>query len=379
MNLPVIFSKMRPELLLCMILFSVVYPLWAQQPLNELAFKATHNSYACCGGVPCFFCDWSNDCPVMHNPPDEQIDDWGVWGLELDFGVVMENSAYRLIVGHDGPSGDKTWSDLAWGKYLDDFLLRIRDSRSLDYRPVFIYFERKTHQKNSSWPNLDHIRVAPLLDSLLIKVFGEANVFGPRKLDSLKDLGKGWQTVPELAGKVIPVVIRNEDLTAEATSLIFLNAPTGLERVGPPGDKGFDQYTDSATMESEKNGRPGHPNGAGIILASDQYQDSWSFSLCTPPNPVYVSKSGLFPFYVVTNTIGHACTGCTQDPKDIGCTFIVNQQGTFRFPYRNITSAVNRALPGWTILIKAGSYPVSMEINKNVILKADGGIVTIGQ
>ena len=54
--------------------------------LNDLYIKATHNSYACCGGSNWW--GYDNTCPVMHNPPYQQIDDWGVWALELDFGVI---------------------------------------------------------------------------------------------------------------------------------------------------------------------------------------------------------------------------------------------------------------------------------------------------
>jgi hypothetical protein len=297
----------------------------------------------------------------MHNSPAEQIDDWGAWAL--DFGAVIENGDTVLFVGHNGPNGEDTWTDPRWGKYLEDFLESIRDTRSMRerYRPVFIYLEKKTGQ---NWPKIDiSQRWTSLVEDILLRVFGRDNIFGPA------DLVNGWPTVPELAGKVIPVCITD----CKSSNLIFSGDPSGLTRVGPPG--GFDVYTDSTQMAAQKG------EGEGIILASDQYQDNWSFSLCSPPNPLYVKPLPLIPNYMVINAIGHPCGGCTRDPHDINCVFFVNRVGTFRFPYRTVLEAYNRGkdFPGWTILINPGNYRETMVMDKTVTLKADGGTVIIGR
>jgi len=321
-------------------------PLRAQQPINTLTFKATHNSYACCGG--------GNDCPVMHNSPPEQIDDWGVWALELDFSIKLENGIPRLIVGHN--DDDDTWTNPSWGKYLDEFLIDIRNARSLSYRPIFIFFGKKDRWGNKTLPWV------PLLDSLLCKTFGCDNIFGPAALKAFLINHTTWPTVPELAHKIIPVAIEDR---AEGSDLVFHSEPTGISRVGP-----FDTYIDSLKIANLA--------GPGKILATDQYQENWTFALSSPPNPLYVEK-GLLPFFFARNTIGRSCAGCSQDPTDIECLFVVDQQGTFRFPFRTVFRAANRALPGWTVLIKAGNYSEAFVIDKPLTLKADGGTVTIGR
>lgn len=99
-----------------------VSPTKAQQlPLNQLVIKGTHNSYACCGGESFF--GWDNSCPVMHNPPNEQMDDWNVWALELDFSTEILNGIPTLIVGHDGPSGEDSFTTPDWGGTLSLTLL----------------------------------------------------------------------------------------------------------------------------------------------------------------------------------------------------------------------------------------------------------------
>src|SRR5262245_27297425 len=76
--------------------------------------KATHNSYACTGLG-------DNTCPVMHHHPERQVDDWGVWGVELDFGIIGEPARERAYVGHSGTCGHGCWTFEGWGPYLDDY------------------------------------------------------------------------------------------------------------------------------------------------------------------------------------------------------------------------------------------------------------------
>lgn len=351
-------------------ILSLLYaPLLAQQPLplNLLTFKGTHNSYACCGGKSGFpFLEkWDNSCPVIHDSPARQIDDWGVWALELDFGMVEVNGIERFVVGHNGPNDEDNWTDSDWGYFLTDFLVRINDTKALRYRPLFLYLQKESwDDKVPNWQSL--------LGDTLSGIFGSENVFGNIRLA----MEGHWPTVPELAGKVIPILMSKDSHGkangAVASKIFFLDTPTGITRVGPPN--GFDSYTNLQEMEAQK---AKNFNGKGIILTSDQYQENWTFELAVPPNPLYVRK-GISSSYSVINTIGHQCEGCVKDPADIDCSFIVNQQGTFRFPFRTVSQATKQAEPGWTVLINAGRYRETLVIDKPVTLKADGGTVTIG-
>jgi len=59
----------------------------------------------------------------MNHPPQVQIDNFGVWALELDFSIQIENGQPRAVVGHDGPDDEVT----CWGRHLTDFLFMIRE------------------------------------------------------------------------------------------------------------------------------------------------------------------------------------------------------------------------------------------------------------
>jgi hypothetical protein len=296
----------------------------------------------------------------MHNSPAEQIDDWGVWAIELDFSIKAVNGVPRMIIGHDGPG---SWTEPSWGFFLRDFLESIKSTRSFAYRPVFVYFGKKDNwgDKTSDW-------VAVLGDTL-IDIFGENNIFGPKKLASLKP----WPTSPELKGKIIPIAIEDR---ARKSDLIFLSEPGPMSRV----DKLWESYVTPAKLAQV--------TAPGKILAMDQYQHDWTYNESSnapsaPPNPLYVKANSPL-LYLVRNTIGKRCSGpqfpC-WDPTDPNCTFLVGQHGTFKFPYRTVSQAYNRAknFPGWTILIKAGSYNETLVIDKPVTLEADGGTVTIGK
>jgi hypothetical protein len=110
-------------------------------PINQLVFKGTHNSYQCTGGTS----------PVMGHPPSVQIDDFGVWAVELDVGVSLGTGISTAVIGHDSP-GDGVCSGLS--ARLIDCLATMRDTFALRYRPVFIYFDIKD-RTSGQWADLD--------------------------------------------------------------------------------------------------------------------------------------------------------------------------------------------------------------------------------
>lgn len=330
-----------------------VSPAKAQQlPLNQLVLKGTHNSYACCGGESFF--GWDNSCPVMHNPPNEQMDDWNVWALELDFSTEILNGIPTLIVGHDGPSGEDSFTTPDWGGTLRNYLIGIRDSRSFAYRPVFIFFNHKTwgddnYDSSSNW--------GPLLSTLLTEVFGVGAIFGPSSFSANSSI---WPTVPQMAAKVIPYTNQYMD------ALIFSGQPQGFNR----------WYKDDYTNASERasNATSGEYN----IISPDQYQLDWTFDYVAPPNPIFV-KGNVSPSFSIVNSYGHGCTnGLVPDVTNVNNPFEVGQHGTFRLPFNEVLESVNAAFPGWTLLIRTGAYPENITINKPLVLEVDGGPVIIG-
>src|SRR5262249_52027457 len=95
-------------------------------------------------------------------------------------------------------------------------------------------------------------------------------------------------------------------------------------------------------------------NGPGIVLRLDEYQNDWTFQLDTaPPNPLVV-RAGAPTQTAVTDGVGNYWYCSPGDGKNLA---VVSQQGTFRFPYSSVSAAIDRALPGWTVLIEPGHFP----------------------
>jgi hypothetical protein len=357
-------------------------------PINELFFKGTHNSYACrdlCNaGI-------ANTCPVMHHHPEQQIDDFGVWALELDFGTERRDGALHFIVGHDGPEcPDESWTNCSWGPELEKYFERIRRTKAMSYRPIFIVLEKKGWDDNP--PPREWV---PRLEHFLKDVFnadGGDHIYGPAKF--CEESSK-WPTVPYLAGKVVPIVIGGDTLSwndyfsdfifyKDVDGYILYKDNNGIaQRTGLRRSPSHDTCDDNnlETFKSETN------NTDFNFLAADQYQYDWTFlehiERWAPPNPIVVDKAAP-PENDVSNAEDPDGTGeCWkyQYCLNSGCTpsdFKVTQHGTFRFPFDSVNKGVKTAKPGWTLLIKAGNYPERVTISKTLTLKADGGLVVIG-
>jgi hypothetical protein len=337
----------------------------APEPLNQLYFKGTHNSYASQGG--------GNSCPVMQHHPVVQMDAFGVWALELDFGIIQQLSVPRLIVGHN--SAQDRWSPLSWGFYLEDWLQRIRDeSQAFNYRPALIQFEYKDWGDDEYDPPAVH---NPLLRQCLIDVFGRDQIFGP------SDLGAGpWPTVPEAAGKVIAFKIHDD--TTGGGDVLF-------------PDQEFPREHWDFCVEGEAGEIQSAADDGYHVLSADQYQYDWTFVVPAPSNPICVDHEAPDEFEVRNDedeSFSHKecgwvldadcdvwgnCENCSFDGLCTERCWSVAQHGTYRFPYDTISEGVNHAHAGWTVLIKAGSYPETLTITKTLTLEADGGTVTIGQ
>lgn len=344
-------------------------------PLDQLVLKGTHNSYASESG-DCFpFAGCDNTCPVMHNQPFEQMRDWNAWFIELDVSIIVDNSDNPvLLVGHDY-AGHLTLP-ITFGLTLKDYLEKIRDkSVVFDYRPTIIYFNRKGGMDDYKWGDAQYKSAedyGPVLDNLLVQVFGSDHIFGPKKLSTN---GLNWPTVPALAGSIIPYTddYQSEHVFGAKQTLFFYSNPCSGCQFHYFETEIFPRwYSDGSTDLTTTINKIAAGNK---IIARDDYQQDWTFNLLAPSNPVFVNNTiGQEPYFVTNELGGEWC----DHFNDKGKTFTVNQHGTYRFPFDEIGESVNTAFPGWTLLIHTGNYPENLTINKPLVLKAEGGPVRIG-
>ncbi len=324
--------------------------------IGQLILKGTHNSYQC-----------HYDTPCMNHPPNVQVDEFGVWGLELDVGFVRSaDGQITAILGHTDVNDAVCWGDFPDfpRNSLIGFLHMIHQTQALRYRPVVIFFDWKDWGERC--PDIDCDAFGKRTCEA---VFGQGNV-----LNTEEAINK---SVRELAGKVI---------------------------LGMP-----EQYTGDCTNKlAVESWFQGNPNITFFRI--DQYQGDWTFDIAAPPNPLVVDRAATPP-WTVNDSVGDdwlCFTGNAGDPPceidgvmttcDVWKGQVVHEQGTYRFPYQTVGQAVRRSegiTPtgdptlrsrrtgyGWTVLIRPGNYPETLSIAIPLTLKKDervAGNVIIGR
>ncbi|GAA2714611.1 MULTISPECIES: hypothetical protein [Streptomyces] len=327
--------------------------------ITELVFKGTHNSYACLSaGI--------HDVPLMGHSPRQQIDDFGVWSVELDFAVKTVDGVPRAIVGHDDDD-----DPLCWGRFLRDYVQDIHTARSRPYRPVFFIFEVKGWGETSEQAALD------------IAMEDLRAVFGANNTVDLSDEARGasLSAVPELAGKAVFVHTRrfnrgyDDHCTDRAAVNQAIAVGTGLEG-GCPAIPGFSA--------------PGCR-----IIGIDQYQADWTFEYGVPANPLIVDGAAQPPWTVTDSVQGPLEDHWSCPNGDSWNGQVVHEQGTWRFPYRTVRATVTRAQGttpngvrdplragwGWTVLIVPGRYRETVTVDIPLRLEkkpGEAGTVLIG-
>jgi hypothetical protein len=333
------------------------------QPVDKLIMKGTHNSYVCNSGGW-----WSMTPPWMNHPPEIQIDDFGVWAIELDVGIVMEDGQPKVAVGHNGPGHATQWGH----RLKEDYLDKIVKAHVLRYRPVLIFFDPKTHEQQEDWPDLGWTaqEICAKAEEVLKNVFGEENVMDQNDLQNFLQQNSRYPTVPELLGKAV---------------------------LGVPNDTHADACTSREAVEKSIKGGVGLTEGENCqggcrIFRIDQYQADWTFEYGIPPNPLIVD-AGANPPWKVIDSVGE---DWDCDNGDVWKGQVVHEQGTYRFPYKTLGKAVTRAegtTPngvrdkrrsgyGWTVLLRAGNYSETLTIDIPLTLKKDDrypGNVVIGR
>jgi hypothetical protein len=325
-------------------------------PVDQLILKGTHNSYSCRG-------EGDLDPPCMNHPPEKQIDDFGVWSLELDFSVNRVNGVPTALVGHDRP-GHGT----CWGLSLKDFFRMIRGTLSIKYRPVFVNFDIKDWGDSGLTAG----------DKYAVGVAAAREVFQGDLIELEKFVADNGRvpTVPELAGKVVLYAPNQTLRGTHADHCVSREVVERSIRSGKPVEEG---------------GADCGPNGCRVFRL-DQYQADWTFQYGAPPNPLVVDSTARPP-WTVADSEGDSW-GC--DNGDVSHHQVVHEHGTYRFPYASLRKAVVRARGvtpnggedprragyGWTVLVRPGVYPENLTIDTPLVLMKDlryEGTVKIGR
>jgi hypothetical protein len=329
--------------------------------IDQLILKGTHNSYSCRG----------KDAPCMNHPPEKQIDDFGVWHLELDFSLVREKGGPVAVVGHDRPG-----EAACWGYYLADFVHRISAARSLAFRPVFVCLDVKAWKRCLLTPWRQPPDAGYSFDEKWqCGVAALAEASGERFLNLeafLKQRDYVWPTMDELTGKI---VLYQPNKRTQDGRLVGLS--------GTHADHCVERWQVERAIAS---GRPFErnqtlPSESYRALRLDQYQADWTFEYGVPPNPIIVDAQA-----APTTRVDDAEGQRWRCGHEVSHGELVGEHGTYRFPYRSLERAIERARGitaltgskadprragyGWTVLVhgtKSSSSETSIDIPLSVI------------
>jgi hypothetical protein len=247
----------------------------------------------------------------------------------------------------------------------------------MHYRPVFLYLEPKS---GDDWPTLDPNECADHVQKFELAMQAVKQVFGENVIELYKfvDGQSGYPTVPEVAGKAI-IYFPAPDFSSDSPAAVCRgNAPLKPTLLGFVGD-------DCTSREVIQRQR-------AQVFRVDQYQADWTFEYGVPPSPLVVDWTAQPPWTVLDSE----GDDWDCDNGDVWRGQVVHEQGTYRFPYKKVISAVSRAertTPngfrdprragfGWAVLIKAGTYPEALTISFPLTLKKDDrfdGTVVIGK
>jgi hypothetical protein len=332
--------------------------------INELIFKSTHNSYANdLGGL----FGWGTP-PGMNHPPAVQIDDFGVWGVELDVSLARINGVPTPFIGHNGEGHGTTWSCS-----FESALIEIHDTMAIKFRPVFLNIDLKHwwddhfDPADKGFTDADRIKA---IEDMIKKIFGNNWIY----VSDFYTQYHRFPTIPELAGKLVLPWGLAETWCDECTS------KEAVENSITTGKRLFDKGNDC--------------QGGCRVFRLDQYQADWTFEFGVPPNPIIVDYSAKPP-WKIKDSEG---SSWVCDNGDTWRDQTVGEHGTFRFPYKTLEKAIRRAEGytsvthsnkderragyGWTMLLKPGNYPEKIKIDIPLTLKkyeGIGGNVIIGR
>lgn len=319
--------------------------------IDQLILKGTHNSYACGLRRPA----------CVNHPPDQQIDDFGVWSLELDFSLEQHGGGPVPVIGHSGPGHG------ACGAYfLSDYVDIILRARALQFRPIFVYLEVKRWKRpwRRPWqPPADGAYGFQEKWEAGLDVFRRTCQDRLVLLDRwILEQGR-WPNPRELAGKV---VLYEPNRQASDGSLLGLRGTHAGRYVTPDAV----EAAISTGLPLQRDGAV--CNGGARALRLNQYQADWTFDYGVPPNPLVVD-----PRAASETEIRDPQNWASRCRPEVSPGERVGEKGTYRFPFtsleraveraRGITSATGgqpdprRAGQGWTVLVKGSSTQSILE------------------
>jgi hypothetical protein len=337
-------------------------------PADELVFKGTHNSYGCPSPIV-------PEGPLLVQEADfnprVQVDDFGAWIIELDFGIKADETGKpRAVVGHGEP-GDGTCPE--WGYYLVTYLENLRRARALKYRPLFLNLDAK-----DDWEESPFREDEEELRKQKTREIAEKDV-SYTFLDRIFDLPQQGPlpSIPELAGKVIIRWGKFHVLSTWDNGCVSRSDVENSIRTGKKLQRTDEEPTHCTIL--------GHIVGCRWFRL-EQYRHDWTFGYGVPPNPIIVD------FRAPSQPA--ALWECHSEEK-------IHWHGTYLFPYPSLSWALarvegklnpedpqgdaNRSGYGWTIIVHPGHYrekinvdfPVTIEKCQDV--EGCDGEVLIGQ
>jgi len=212
--------------------------------LRKVQFKATHNSYQ------------------FEHTPQVQIDNYDVWEIELDFGMVLNSQEF--YVGHDAPESKHGLTTLG------DWVGNVLKAEKLKLHPLILKLEAKTTGPcefsrfrtftcADNWPETWQ---AMLVDSLREWIGSDYWITYRKYRDDLKGQ---WPKVSELAGKVIVTLQdSNEDRDIDRRSdYFFMREIPGLRAIWPP-------------IKNADDLQKALKSGVNRLTMDDAYREPWT-------------------------------------------------------------------------------------------------------
>lgn len=336
----------------------------AEPRLDEFAYKGSHNSYDL-------------------GPIDAQLDDWNVWQIELDLNACADCRDI-LVAEHCDE-----------GKPLRGYLDELMRSKALSERVTFVWFNQKE--------NLE--RCPRWIDDLRETIEASMEPFGGTEMVYRSDEFRGndgsrWPSLEDLVsrGKHLILVI---ELTPPQSGTTFEDFFVAV-------DDDHVKLADNLTAVFI-NREDGGPSPHTRPQPSDPYMwRGWDIGCCNGFNHAMQSGMNLLSIDEIMSPGGRCPlqlwpewtfeSGC-----DLHCYWsgsechrphapvplVVDwtsgqargdgQFGTFAFPFETVQAGVARAEAGTAIVIRAGSYPQPVRLDKAARIRGDGGMVTLGR
>jgi hypothetical protein len=331
-------------------------------PLDNFQFKAGHNSY-----------DEDEDM-------DDQIDNYNVWCVELD--LQWETDCGPCItVDHCCPEVPGCWGE----QRLHESIAEIMRSTELSRRVTFIWLEIKA--SGSFWDNnWCHEDWPPnrreIIRDTLLGLIGEENIY--RQSDFDKDFqtnGGRWPSWQELRRRGKKFILVLEDPFDEGECgkaydpVMFIAVKSHRE-----AEEKYPWATFVNVQDADTSNEAPLPNDRYIYRAwfdihTDDH-DTWEAGASRGFN--LIGSDDVDGDYTITDVRTHS-----PQPLFVDGTASSSARlwGTRNFPMSQIASAVSRATPGTTLMIRPGNYPSPCMFDKPLALQPDPrypGAVVIG-